>query len=139
VSIPNRTVASSIIDNWSRMPKRRVSQTIGVTYEATPDQMEQAVAAIRRVLRDDPGVHQDYVVVRFSEFGASSLDITVYYYTKAVAWADHMETRERVNLAVMRALKGLGLSIAFPTRTVYLEGDVARRLAQRRPGADQGP
>jgi len=134
VSIPNKTVAATKIDNWSAMPKRRVFQTVGVTYETTADQMQEAVAAIRAILENDDGVHQDYIVVRFSEFGASSLDILVYYFTRAVAYADHMETRERVNLAIMRALRGMGLSIAFPTQTVYFEGDVAQRLADRLGG-----
>jgi len=131
VAIPNKTVASVKIDNLSRMPKRRVLQTVGVTYETTADQMEQAVAAIRGILEADEGVDQEYVVVRFSDFGASSLDIVVYYFTKAIPYADHMATKERVNLAVMRAVRDLGLSIAFPTQTVYFEGDVAERIAER--------
>ena len=131
VSIPNKTVAESVVDNWSKMPKRRVFQTVGVTYETTADQMQQAVAAIRRILESDEGVDQEFIVVRFSDFGASSLDITVYYFTKAIAYADHLAMKERVNLAIMRAVEQLGLSIAFPTRTVYFEGDVARALAGR--------
>jgi len=131
VTIPNKHVADVKIDNWSKMPKRRVFQTVGVTYETTADRMEQAVAAVRGILEADEGVDQDFLVVRFSDFGASSLDITVIYFTKAVPYADHLATKERVNLAIMRALAGLGLSIAFPTRTVYFEGDVAKALARR--------
>ncbi len=130
VSIPNKAVASSTIDNWSRMPKRRVVQTVGVTYETTADQMEEAVAGIRGILEADEGVDQEFMVVRFSDFGDSSLNILVYYFTKATAFADHMATRERVNLAIMRLLDSLGLSIAFPSRTLYLEGPVAHRLLE---------
>ena len=137
VSIPNKTVASTKIDNWSKMPKRRVFHTVGVTYETTADEMERAVAAVREILENDEGVDQDYIVVRFTEFGASSLDILVYYFTRSVAYAEHLETRERVNLAIMRALRGMGLSIAFPTRTVYFEGDVAERLAGRVDGKSE--
>ncbi len=138
VSIPNKTVAATKIDNWSKMPKRRVFQTVGVTYETTADEMEAAVAKIRALLEADEAVDQDYIVVRFSEFGASSLDILVYYFTRAIAYADHMATKERVNLAIMRALRGMGLSIAFPTQTVYFEGDVAERLADRLGGEPKG-
>ncbi len=137
VSIPNKTVASTKIDNWSKMPKRRVFHTVGVTYETTADQMQQAVAAIRDILENDDGVDQDYIVVRFTEFGASSLDILVYYFTRSVAYDEHLATKERVNLAIMRALRGMGLSIAFPTQTVYFEGDVAERLAGRAEGKSE--
>jgi len=131
VSIPNKTVASATIDNWSRTPKRRVEQVVGVTYETTAGQMEQAVAAIRGILEHDEGVDQELIVVRFGEFGDSSLNILVYYFTKATMPPGHLETKERVNLAIMRAVEKLGLSIAFPTQPVYFEGDVAERLAGR--------
>jgi MscS family membrane protein len=112
---------------------------VGVTYETTPEQMEQAVEAIRRVLQQDQGVDPEYVVVAFDDFGASSLDIQVYYFTKSIVYADHMATRERVNLGIMRALRGLGLSIAFPTRTVYFEGEIARKMAERAAGPAKNP
>ena len=128
VSIPNKQVASSTIDNWSKMPKRRVTQTVGVTYETRPEQMEQAVAAIRDILVKDEGVDQEFIVVRFSDFGESSLNILVYYFTRATAFADHLATKERINLALMRALRAMGLSIAFPTQTVYIKGQTREDL-----------
>jgi MscS family membrane protein len=131
VSIPNKTVAAATIDNWSKMPKRRVMQTVGVTYETTPEQMEQAVAAIRGIVENNEGVDKEFIVIRFTEFGDSSLNILVYYFTRATAFANHLATKERINLAIMRALRKLGLSIAFPTRTLYFEGQVARGLAAR--------
>jgi MscS family membrane protein len=135
VAIPNKRVADSQVDNWTRRPKRRVFQSVGVTYETTADQMQQAVAAIRKILESDEGVDQEFLVVRFEDFGASSLDIRVVYFTKATDYAGYLEARERVNLAMMRALEQLGLSIAFPTRTVYFEGDVAKALAGKTAGA----
>ena len=33
-------VASETITNYTRMPQRRVEQTIGLTYDATPDQVQ---------------------------------------------------------------------------------------------------
>jgi len=131
VTIPNKTVADATIDNRSKMPKRRVYQTIGLTYETTADQMQQAVKAIREIIENDDGVDQEYIVVRFSDFADSSLNITVYYFTKPTAFADHMMVKERINLAIMRAIDDLGLSIAFPTQTVYFEGQIARDIAQQ--------
>jgi len=131
VSIPNKTVADATIDNWSKMPKRRVYQLVGVTYGTSADQMEQAVAAIREIVENDEGVDKGFIVVRFTEFADSSLNILVYYFTKDVAFADHVATKERINLAIMRKLSDMGLSIAFPTRTVHFEEDMAERLAER--------
>ena len=132
VAIPNKTVASAVIDNWSRMPKRRVMQNVGLTYETTADQMEAAIAGIREIIENDDGVDKELIIVRFTEFADSSLNILVFYYTVALDIAGHNETKERINLAIMRLISEMELSIAFPTRTVYFEGDIAKDLARKR-------
>jgi MscS family membrane protein len=137
VAIPNKNMANATVDNWSKMPKRRVMQTVGVTYETTADQMEQAVEGIRDIVENDEGVDKEFIVVRFTDFGDSSLNILVYYFTTAIPFADHTETKQRINLAIMRLLRGMGLSIAFPTRTLYFEGPVAENLVERLGGPAQ--
>jgi MscS family membrane protein len=120
VTIPNNMLANVAIDNFSAMPKRRIKMTVGVTYETTAAQMGKAVEAIKKILREHEGVDQDFFLVSFTDFGPSSLDILVYYFTKTTVWEEYLKVRQEVNLAIMRALDGMGLSIAFPTHTVYL-------------------
>lgn len=129
MSIPNSVLANEYINNWSRMPKRRVKQYVGVTYETSPEDMEGLVEDIRKLLREDEGVQQDFILVNFTDFGASSLDILVYYFTVSTAWLVHMDVRQRINLKIMRAIEARGLSVAFPTRTLYFEGDIAKTMA----------
>lgn len=131
VTIPNKTLANASVDNITRMHKRRVTQTIGVTYETTADQMEQVLEVLRAVLREDPEVDKEFTIVRFYDFGDSSLNINVVYFTTMADYQEYLAVRERVNLKFMRALAKLGVSIAFPTRTVYFEGEVARRMAEK--------
>ncbi|MCU0788348.1 MAG: mechanosensitive ion channel family protein [Verrucomicrobia bacterium] len=121
MSIPNKVLATEIIDNWSRMPKRRVKMTVGVTYSTTADQMEELLRRIRQLLRDDAGVDSSFFLVRFTDFGASSLDIFLYYFTQSTQWDEHLGVRERVNLNLMRIIRDMGLSIAFPTRSIHVE------------------
>jgi MscS family membrane protein len=132
VSIPNKIVAAVKVDNVTSMPKRKVVQTIGLTYETSAEQMDQARTEINKVLTTDSGVDQDFIVVRFSDFGDSSLNITVIYFTATADYEEYMAIKEQVNLAIMRAVDALGLSIAFPTRTVYLEGDIAKSMGNNR-------
>ena len=121
MSIPNKVLATEIIDNWSRMPKRRVKMTVGVTYSTTADQMEELLKRIRQLLKDDEGVDSSFFLVRFTDFGSSSLDIFLYYFTRSIKWDEHLAVRERVNLHLMRIIREMGLSIAFPTRSIHLE------------------
>ncbi|WP_309396661.1 mechanosensitive ion channel family protein [Cerasicoccus maritimus] len=130
ISIPNGVLANEYINNWTRMPKRRVKQVIGITYEATAEDMEAIVYDIRQILHKDEGVNQEFILVNFTDFGSSSLDILVYYFTLSTKWLEYMDVRQRVNCKIMRAIRDRGLSVAFPTRTLYLDGQVARNMAQ---------
>jgi MscS family membrane protein len=121
VSIPNAVLANAIVNNWSRMPVRRFKMTIGVTYGTTASQLEAAVEGIRRILREHPGVQPDSSLVNFTEFGSSSLDIFVYYFTNTTVWADSLAVRQDINLKIMRLLESLGVRVALPARTVYLK------------------
>lgn len=134
ISIPNAILANEMIDNWSRMPKRRVKQVIGVTYSTSPDTMEAIVEDFRQMLREDPDVNQEFILVNWTDYGASSLDILVYYFTTTTKWLEYMDVRQRINVKMARIVARHGSSIAFPTRTLHLEGEVAQRLAGR--GAD---
>jgi MscS family membrane protein len=121
VSVPNSKLAGNTIENMDARPVRRVKMTVGVTYETKSDQMRKAVEAVREILRSHQGIWQDYWLVYFTDFGASSLDIFIYYFTKSKVWAEYLEVRQDVNLKIMSKLEEMGLEIAFPSQTVYLK------------------
>lgn len=129
IAIPNRTVANEAIVNITRMPQRRVDQIIGLTYDTNEEKMCEIVGDIRNILTSDPEVHPQTIVVNFVNYNSSSLDIQMLYFTSNPDWVKHMETRERINLRIMRAVKERGLSMAFPTQTLHLDGPVAKALA----------
>lgn len=129
ISIPNAVLANEKINNWSRMPKRRVKQVIGVSYETSPETMNLLVEDFREILRTDEGVEQSFILVNWTDFGESSLDILVYYFTNTTKWLEYMDVRQRINTKIALAVKARGSSVAFPTRTLYLDGAVARRLS----------
>ena len=112
----------SAIQNWSAMGKRRIKLNVGVTYDATPDQLRAGVAAIRDIIEKDERFKQDFSLVNFHDFGESSLSIFVYLFTVTTNWAEYMQIREEFLLAIMDRFKELGLEFAFPTRTVHLAG-----------------
>lgn len=132
IVIPNKTVASEAITNFTRMPQRRVDQTLGLTYDTTPDQLEAVMQDIRGILRADEGVHKDTIVVAFSNYGASSLDLQLVWFATDPDWARHMAVRERINLKILRAVAAHGLSFAFPTQTMLFDGPVAKQWAGRK-------
>jgi MscS family membrane protein len=120
ISVPNSMIANMPIDNITLSNKRRIRMTIGVTYDATTLQLRNLTARIRSLLNQHPGIDGDGVQVSFTDFGASSLDILIQCFTITPNWNEYMDVREEVCLQIMEVLEELGLSFAFPSRTVFL-------------------
>ncbi len=134
VTIPNKTMASESIVNLSRITQRRVEITVGLTYDTNADQLEEIVEEIRRIVKAEDAVDQDSVVVQFTNFGASSLDIWLLFMTKTGDFVPHLQARQRISLAIMRAVEQRGLSFAFPTQTLELGASAARALVKKAGG-----
>jgi len=131
VIIPNKAVASEAIINLSRFTQRRIEQTLGLTYDTKPEQMEQILGELRTRLREEPEVDPASILVTFSNLGPSSLDILVIYTTVSPDAGASLRLKERLNLAIMRAVAARGLAFAFPTQTVHLPAPVVEKLAPK--------
>ena len=129
ISVPNNVIANMALDNFSRMPKRRIRLTVGVTYDTSPAQMREAVQKIRELLQNHPAIDQEFFLVNFTDFGASSLDIMVYCFTTTTVWQEYLDAREDLCLKIMDTLEALGLEIAFPSTTVYIRKDEPEQAA----------
>ena len=128
MTVPNGKLAMETIKNWSQMPKRRIKMTLGLTYDTTPDQMREFLKRVEKILREDEGVDQDYMLVQFTDFGPSSLDVFLYYFAATTVWKDYLDIRERINLKIMACLQDMNLEFAFPTQTMEIKGDSLNTL-----------
>jgi MscS family membrane protein len=121
ISLPNSSVVMNSINNYSRMPKRRIKMTIGLTYSSSVDQMEKVTNSIEDYLKNSELVHPDQIMVNFTNFGSSSLDIFIYFFTRTTHWSEYLSARQTINLSIMKIVEEQGLSFAFPTQTLHIE------------------
>lgn len=128
--IPNKIVAAEAITNLSRFNKRRFEQVIGLTYDTKPQDMDAIVEEIRGIITSQPGVAPNPMVF-FRDFSASSLDIWIVYEFPDPDFQKAMRCKQRINSQIMHAVEARGLSFAFPTQTIHLEGEAVRKIADR--------
>jgi MscS family membrane protein len=121
VSVPNSVVATTSITNWSMRDRRRINFNIGVTYSTPADLLEKAVKEIETMLKNHPQIHDDPLMVYFTDFQASSLDIFIYCFTTTAEWAKYLEIKQDVNLKIMGILENLGIDFAFNSMSLYIE------------------
>ncbi len=119
LTVPNKDLIATPLNNITLSPLRRVRFTIGLTYGTTSDQIKSIVAEISEVLKQHPEIKEDYNV-SFSDFGPSSLDILVIYFVHSNKWDLMMFVKEEVNYKIMEIVERNGSSFAFPTQTIHL-------------------
>ncbi|MCD4775525.1 MAG: mechanosensitive ion channel family protein [Candidatus Aegiribacteria sp.] len=121
VTLPNKEIMDSNINNYSKRPMRRTSTTVGVTYDTTPEKMKELLKRLRQMMKNDEDVDNQNVYVNFTGFGDSSLDIEMKYFILTVEYQKWLDKREDINLKIMQIVYELDLDFAFPSTTVYLE------------------
>ncbi|MEF2562515.1 MAG: mechanosensitive ion channel family protein, partial [Negativibacillus sp.] len=123
VVVPNSSLVSSPITNWSRMNKRRATFSIGLTYDTPKEKMEECVARITEMVNSNEEILPEDTVIRFNSFQDSSLEISLMYFTRPTSFSDFQRIKEQVNYGIMQIVEDLGLSFAFPTQTLYVHPD----------------
>jgi len=120
VTVPNKNMISSELDNLGERPVRRSKFMVGLTYDSTVNQIKSIVNDIQKMIDEHPNTNQDGRV-KFQEFGGSSLDIMVLYYVNGRSWDNYIDTKEDINYKIMEIVEKHKCDFAFPSTTVYLQ------------------
>jgi MscS family membrane protein len=123
VTVPNSRFSEFELENFAVRERIRLVTTLGLRYETTPDQLRLILAELRKVLIAHPKVNNDPARVRFSGFGAHSLDLEIFAYVETSDFGEFCTIREDLFLRFMDVIEAGGSSFAFPSQTLYLGRD----------------
>lgn len=121
VTIPNAKLTDTAIDNYGARKYRRYVANLGVTYDTPPERIAAFCEGIRGIIQRIDGMRRDYDIVEFNAYGDSGLGVMVYCFMDAPSWAQELAIRTNLNLEILRLAKDLGVSFAFPTRTLHID------------------
>ena len=115
IYIPNNSIATAIIDNYSTAPLRRVDWTVSISYG---DDVDTARNAILELLAADARVLKDPApAVWVAALADSSVNLTVRAWTQnADYWNVFFENNERF----YRQLPAKGIRFPYPQMDVHL-------------------
>jgi len=150
IFLPNAYVASIDVRNWSRRKVgRRIKFTLGLEYGSDMQQVKKTVDDIRAMLiahediadsstdttkytkqqlgkisdaMDGYGIKRT-LLVYLDALGNSSIDILIYCFSKTVDWEGWLQVKQDVIFRCCAIVEANGLSIAFPSQTLYLRQD----------------
>lgn len=116
VIVPNGKIFDDVITNYAGYETRRVDFVFGVSYS---DDLDKAMQIIRtEVEKEQRGLKDPEPVIAVDNLGDSSVDIICRVWVKR---ADYFPVKWALTKSVKEALDASGVSIPFPSRTVYTE------------------
>jgi MscS family membrane protein len=121
VTVPNAQMTNVAIDNYGMRRYRRYKTTLSLAYSTPAERVQAFCEGVRAIIQALPGMRKDFYLVEFTEYGASSLDVLLYCFMDVPDWAAELRTRSFLNLEILRLAERLGVSFAFPTRTLHID------------------
>ena len=115
IYIPNNSIATAIIDNYSTSETRRVDWTVGISYG---DDVDVARKAVLSMLAADPRVLSDPApVVWVAALADSSVNLSIRAWVKN---ADYWNVFFEHNEQFYKELPKAGINFPFPQMDVHL-------------------
>lgn len=118
--VPNAVFNTSTVVNHTRMAHRTIAELVYLRY--------QDLARVRAVVdrgnellaqRSDIG----YYVLRFDSFGTQALQLRLYAFALTQAYADYMQIKEELLLAIADIALDEGCELVLPASNLYWRSD----------------
>jgi MscS family membrane protein len=123
LSIPNGSLATMNVENFSRRDKILFNTKLGLRYETSPDQMRFVLVQVRRLLYEHPKVETQGARSRFVSLDESALTMEIFCYVLTRDFNEFLAIREDILLRIMDIVDAAGSGFAFPSQTLYLSRD----------------
>lgn len=118
VIIPNGSITSGTITNYSTKPTRRIDLVIGVSYEADLAKTKQILSDV--VSKNELVLKDQAVTIGVSELADSSVNLVVRPWVKSADyWPVHFALLENIKVALDEA----GIEIPYPQVSLHINKD----------------
>jgi MscS family membrane protein len=120
--VPNDSIMSSNIENFSTRKNKKTFFTIWITYDITTIKLKKWIDVIKEILEKykTEKTIASYRV-NFSNFWDFSLNIDILYYSLYNDDSEYWLQRENLNFEIKTAFEKLQIDIAFPTQEVVIK------------------
>lgn len=125
VVIPNRNLVEDRIVNWTLGDDfQRTIVSVGVAYGSNTELVEKLLI---QAAQDDEDVMKDReILVLFMDFGNSSLDFQLVFWTRVRNQRERFLIQSRIRFEIDHLFREHGVQIPFPQRDIHLDFDGSR-------------
>jgi MscS family membrane protein len=119
VTVPNKQMVDSVMDNLTLRTQRRVDLKLDISLGTSSGQLQQLLDGIRNIM-DYPTIENR--VVFLNDIVTNAYVIHIEYYTGPIPIGDFNDTRQRVNLDIIKLIELLKVELAGLNTEVKVSG-----------------
>ena len=114
ITVPNKTITSSVIMNYSTAKNRRVNIIVGVNYDSDIDLVKETLLSLSN---DDPRTIKEITPVCYlAKLNEYSLDFSLRFYVKN---EDYWDVVFKINELVIKKFREKNIDIPFKRIDIY--------------------
>ena len=121
LQIPNSVIASSFIENFSKIRRRRFVLDLDIVEDTKTEKIVIIKQKILEVLRKNENILQDTVMIYFTEIAESSFRISIIFYFDVADYREYLELKDEVNREIINILNNENVSLAYDTKTIEIK------------------
>jgi len=123
LSIPNGSLATMNVENFTRRDKFLFNPTLGIRGETSADQLRYLLAEIRRMFYEHPKIESESARIRFAGLDKGTLNLEVFSHILTRDMAEFTAIAEDVWLRIMEIVEKSGSGFALSSRAVSFSRD----------------
>lgn len=128
ITLPNSTITTSPVINWSRMNQRRYSFNLKLPLKTSSDTIQSLCSKIKFVIETDEEVIPENVRVNFDILDQSGINLYIILYTSILDYTEYLTFRTKINNKIIKVLESENVNLAYPSQDVYLKSDDINKL-----------
>ena len=120
VTVPNKKIVDSTLNNISLSEERRVKFMLQLTYESKSGNILNIIDEIKNAILKNEDT-SDELNVNFTDFDSSSLNILVIYFVTSNLYEKKIEVKQAINIQIMEIVERNHCKFAYPTQRLFLD------------------
>ncbi|WP_171060620.1 mechanosensitive ion channel family protein [Poseidonocella sp. HB161398] len=118
--VPNSRLSDQPIVNWGMRRKRRLHMVVGLTYDTSPAKLAAFRDGLHALYMAEPATDKGGCFVGMTRFADSAIEFEMLGFLEVYDFAAQVTARHDLMMAIVRLADELGVSFAFPTRTIHM-------------------
>ncbi|RYY88762.1 MAG: mechanosensitive ion channel family protein [Chitinophagaceae bacterium] len=111
VTVPNKQMVDSILDNVSLRTQLRGFLELGLHVQTPPDRIAQLVQDVQAFLKEKKDIQS--FTVALADVRPNTIVVTIEYYTRTIENALFVALKQEINFLVLRRMEQLEIKIAL--------------------------